>query len=142
METSKILARIIGPVMIIPAIGIFLNFNTYQGMIGEFSKSPSLCYLGGFMALLMGLVILQFHNKWEAGWPVVITILGWITIIKGVALIIFPGGCLVCDRSHDPNRFFRNILRCRSFSDYQGILGIEVLKIGIRQANELQERFQ
>ncbi len=92
METSKILARIIGPVMVIPAIGIFLNFNTYQGMIGEFSKSPSLCYLGGFMALLMGLIILQFHNKWEAGWPVIITILGWITIIKGVALIIFPGG--------------------------------------------------
>jgi hypothetical protein len=91
METSKILARIIGPVMIIPAIGIFLNFNAYQGMIGEFSKSPSLCYLGGFMALLMGLIILQFHNRWEAGWSVVITILGWIALIKGVALIIFPG---------------------------------------------------
>jgi len=91
METSKILARIVGPGMIIPAIGIFLNFNTYQGMIGEFSKSPSLCYLGGFMALLMGLVILQFHNKWEAGWPVVITILGWITLIKGLLLILFPG---------------------------------------------------
>ena len=91
METSKILARIIGPIMIIPAIGIFLNFNTYQGLIAEFSKSPSLCYLGGFMALLMGLVILQFHNRWEAGWPVLITILGWITLIKGVALIIFPG---------------------------------------------------
>ena len=91
METSKILARIIGPAMVIPAIGIFLNFNTYQAMIGEFSKSPSLCYLGGFMALLMGLIILQFHNKWEVVWPVVITILAWITLIKGVALIIFPG---------------------------------------------------
>ena len=91
MEASKILARIIGPAMVIPAIGIFLNFNTYQAMIGEFSKSPSLCYLGGFMALLMGLITLQFHNKWEAGWSVVITILGWIALIKGVALIMFPG---------------------------------------------------
>ena len=94
METSKILARIIGPAMIVPALGIFLNFNTYQSMIGEFSKSPSLCYLGGFMALLMGLVILQFHNKWEAGWPVIITILGWITLIKGLVLVLFPGSLI------------------------------------------------
>lgn len=94
METSKILARIIGPGMIIPAIGLFLNFNTYQGIIGEFSKSQSLCYLGGFMALVMGLVILQFHNKWEAGWPVIITILGWITLIKGLVLMLFPGSVI------------------------------------------------
>ncbi len=94
METFKILARIIGPVMIIPAIGIFLNFNTYRGMIGEFSKSQSLCYLGGSMALLMGLVILQFHNKWEAGWPVIITLMGWIILIKGLILVLFPGAVI------------------------------------------------
>jgi hypothetical protein len=90
MQASKILARIIGPVMIIPAIGMLLNFNAYQAMIGEFSKSPSLSYLGGLLGLLMGLIILQFHNKWEAGWPVVITILGWITLIKGLVLMLFP----------------------------------------------------
>jgi hypothetical protein len=94
METSKILARIIGPVMIIPAIGLFLNFAEYQRLYEEFAKSPSLCYLGGFMALLMGLIILQFHNKWEAGWPVLITILGWITLIKGLVLVLFPASVL------------------------------------------------
>jgi hypothetical protein len=94
MQTSKILARIIGPVMIIPAIGMFLNFSAYQAMIGEFSKSPSLCYLGGLLGLLMGRIILQFHNKWEAGWPVIITILGWITLIKGLVLMLFPGSVI------------------------------------------------
>ena len=94
MQASKILARIIGPVMVIPAVGMFLNFAEYQRLYEEFSKSPSLCYLGGFMALLMGLIILQFHNKWEAGWPVIVTILGWITLIKGVVLIIFPAAII------------------------------------------------
>jgi hypothetical protein len=94
METSKILSRIIGPVLIIPAIGIFLNFSAYQGLIGEFIRSAALCYLGGFMALLMGLVILQFHNKWEASWSVLITILGWIILIKGLVLVLFPGAVI------------------------------------------------
>jgi hypothetical protein len=94
METSKILARIMGPAMIIPAAGVFLNFSQYQRLYEEFSKSPSLCYLGGFMALLLGLVVLQFHNRWEAGWPVIITIMGWVSVIKGAVLIIFPAAII------------------------------------------------
>jgi hypothetical protein len=91
MQTSRILARIIGPILIVPAVGVFLNMEAYRSLVEEFSRNASLCYLGGFMALLTGLIILQFHNKWEARWPVVITILGWITVVKGALLIVFPG---------------------------------------------------
>jgi hypothetical protein len=91
METSRLLARIIGPLLIVPAVGVLANLEAYRPMIAEFSKSLALCYLGGFMALLIGLVLLQFHSKWEAHWPVIITILGWICVFKGVALILFPG---------------------------------------------------
>ena len=94
METSRILARIMGPVMIVPAIGILLNFNQFQHMYEEFSKSPSLCYLGGLMAFTLGLMVLQFHNKWEAGWPLLITIVSWIALIKGLVLMLFPGSVL------------------------------------------------
>jgi len=94
METSKILARIIGPIMIVPAIGIVLKFAEYQRLFEEFSKSPSLCYLGGFMAFGLGLVVLQFHNRWEVRWPVLITIVGWVSLIKGLILMLFPGSML------------------------------------------------
>jgi hypothetical protein len=91
MQTSRVLARIMGPTLVVPAAGVLLNLETYQRMIAEFSQSPALCYLGGFMALLIGLVLLQFHSKWEAHWPVIITILGWLCVVKGAALILFPG---------------------------------------------------
>lgn len=91
MDRSRALARILGPVLMVPALGALLNLGTYQRLIEEFAASPMLCYLGGFMALLMGLVILELHSQWEARWSVIITILGWITVIKGVALILFPG---------------------------------------------------
>jgi hypothetical protein len=91
METSRIMARIIGPILIVPALGVLLNLEAYRHLIEEFSRSPALCYLGGFMALLLGLTVLQFHHKWEFRWPVVITILGWISVVKGVVLTLLPG---------------------------------------------------
>ncbi len=95
METSKLLARIMGPVMIVQAIGIVINLAEFQRIYEEFSKSPSLCYLGGLMAFLLALLVLQFHNRWEAGWPVLITIVSWIALIKGLILILFPGSVLI-----------------------------------------------
>ncbi len=91
VNTSRVLARIIGPVLIISAAGFSINVRVYQGMVQEFSKSASLCYFGGLIGLLFGLIILQFQNRWEARWPVIITILGWITVVKGALLILFPG---------------------------------------------------
>jgi hypothetical protein len=91
METPKILARIIGPVMVASAVAVLLNLHGYPRLVEEYSKSASLCYLGGFMALLMGLVILQFHHIWELRWPVLITIIGWLCVVKGAVLMIIPG---------------------------------------------------
>lgn len=44
----------------------------------------------GYITLLMGLVTVIMHNVWVADWRVVITILGWSTLIKGILKIGFP----------------------------------------------------
>ncbi len=59
-------------------------------MIEEFTKSPALCYLGGVLALFFGLFILIFHNTWDASWTTIITIIGWLSVIKGALLIACP----------------------------------------------------
>ncbi len=90
MENSMLLARIIGPYMVIVAIGIMFNLKFYQRMIEDFLRNSALIYLGGVMALIIGLLIVLFHNVWVAGWAVLITIFGWMGLIKGAWLIIFP----------------------------------------------------
>jgi hypothetical protein len=94
MKTPLILARIIGPVMVASAASVLLNLHAYPRLVEEFTKSASLCYLGGFMALLMGLVVLQFHHRWELRWPVLITVIGWLCVVKGAVLMIIPGSML------------------------------------------------
>jgi hypothetical protein len=90
MENSIFLAKIIGPYCVIIAIGILLNQKMYVKIMEDFIKSPALVYLGGALALIVGLLIVLTHNIWVAGWPVIITIFGWLGIIKGAWLFVFP----------------------------------------------------
>ncbi|MCK5014817.1 MAG: hypothetical protein KAS66_13470 [Candidatus Omnitrophica bacterium] len=91
MENSIFLAKIIGPYCIIIAIGILLNREMYVKIMEDFIENSALIYLGGALALIIGLLIVLTHNVWVAGWPVIITIFGWLGIIKGAWLFIFPG---------------------------------------------------
>lgn len=91
MHSSLFLARIIGPLLMIVAVGILLNVKTYQQMGEEFYRGFALRYLGGFLALLFGLLIVEFHNVWEVRWTVIITVIGYIGVLKGALLLVAPG---------------------------------------------------
>lgn len=44
----------------------------------------------GYITLLMGLVTVILHNVWVLDWRSVITLLGWATLLKGIAKVGFP----------------------------------------------------
>jgi hypothetical protein len=91
MSTSTYLARLIGPVILVAAIGLFLNRDAYKAMAQEFLRSPALLYLSGVLTMTAGVAILLAHNVWVADWRVLITIFGWLATIGGAARIAFPG---------------------------------------------------
>lgn len=90
MEKSIFLAKVLGPYCIIVALGIMFNLKTYHKVMEDFFKNSALIYLGGVIALLIGLLVALVHNVWMADWAVIITIFGWLGIIKGAWLIILP----------------------------------------------------
>ena len=90
MGSANFIAQIIGLLFSIDAVGVLINTAIYRRMVEEFTESPALRYLGGILALLFGLFILNFNNAWTADWTVIITIIGWLSVVKGVLLIVFP----------------------------------------------------
>ena len=90
MGSANFIAQIIGLLFCIDAVGVLVNTAFYRRIVEEFIESPALCYLGGILALFFGLFILNFNNAWTADWTVVITIIGWLSVVKGVLLIVFP----------------------------------------------------
>ena len=90
MNISITLAQILGPLFLIVGLGVLMNLGLYQKMIKDYIKSSGLIYLGGFMSLIFGILIVHFHNIWILGWPVLITIFGWLGVLKGMGFIMFP----------------------------------------------------
>ena len=71
-------------------IGILLNPDFYRKLYEDFIVNNSTLYIGGVMGLVIGYLIVSFHNTWTMDWSVIITIIGWIALIKGILILIQP----------------------------------------------------
>jgi len=90
METSILLAKVFGVYLVVIGISLLINRKSFQEVMGSFAKSPGVLFLGGVIALLFGLFIVNIHNVWKFYWVVIITIFGWASLIKGLTLMICP----------------------------------------------------
>lgn len=90
MDTSLLLARLLGPILVVLAVGLIAFQDSWRSMAKEFIVSRPLMFMSGFLTLLGGLAIVNTHNVWIGGWPVIITILGWLAVVGGIARMLFP----------------------------------------------------
>lgn len=89
METVNILANFWGWFLIIPCLIYLFKKKTLEEIF-QLSENKVFLLVSGYLAFLIGLVSLILYNSWESNWKVVITIFGWISLIKGVIAIGFP----------------------------------------------------
>jgi hypothetical protein len=94
MTTSKYIARLMGPVLLIIAIGMALGLamegQGYSSLLKEFIGNRGLIFITGVLALLAGLAIVNAHNLWVPDWRVIVTVLGW--------LLVFAASCSCSSR--------------------------------------------
>ena len=90
MDRSIFLAKLLGPTFIAIALGMLINLGMYESMIAEALRPGILFYLSGLLSLLAGLAIVNLHNTWRMDWRVIITVLGWLMTIGGIARIVLP----------------------------------------------------
>jgi len=90
MENSIFIAKFLGVAYIIFGLGILLNTKYYKKILDGLMKNAANVLYGGIFALVVGFLITYYHNIWVANWSVVITIIGWLSLLKGFLLIVFP----------------------------------------------------
>jgi hypothetical protein len=92
---SKLIARLMGPVLLVMglgmALGLWLSPDTLTGVMRDFMGNLAIIWLIGVLALIAGLAIVNAHNLWVGDWRVLITILGWLLVLRGVTNLMFPG---------------------------------------------------
>ncbi|MFC1655739.1 hypothetical protein ACFL3C_02620 [Patescibacteria group bacterium] len=90
MELSILVAKLYGAVCLALGLGLLFNAGYYKKAFGDMLKSKAYVFMGGAFALVVGLLLVMYHNVWEWQWYVIITIIGWIALVKGVLLLVFP----------------------------------------------------
>lgn len=89
MEISQLFAKFWGWYLIIFFLILSLNPKRIK-QIFEDLKDEKFLILCSFLAIIVGLVNIIFHNIWEANYKIVITLIGWFSLFIGLALFIFP----------------------------------------------------
>jgi hypothetical protein len=90
MAASKTISGLIGPTLVALAVSMLLNLGTLPALVDQVSRDPALVLLSGIMIFVAGLAIVRAHNLWKAGWPVLVTVLGWLFVLGGLARMLFP----------------------------------------------------
>lgn len=90
MENSLLLAKFIGPYVILIGTGLLLNQKTFRQIMEDFPKNHSLVFVTGMITFVAGLSIVLFHNIWVKDWRLAITLFGWVALIKGAWLVLLP----------------------------------------------------
>jgi dipeptide/tripeptide permease len=88
MEIPIFLARLWGSFFLI--FGLLFIITRQLGKTIEMTDDKPFVISTGYITLLMGLVTVILHNVWTPTWQIVITILGWSTLIKGIMKVGFP----------------------------------------------------
>ena len=60
------------------------------GRIIDYTEEKAITISTGYITFLLGLATVVAHNIWVTDWRIAITILGWVTLLKGIEKIGFP----------------------------------------------------
>lgn len=95
MSVSTIfLSRLIGLFALIVSVAEIIHKSAMIETAAELAEAPPLLFIAGTFMLLGGLAMVLLHNVWSGGAaPVIVTIIGWLMLIRGVIFVfISPGG--------------------------------------------------
>ena len=90
MTTSPYLARLIGPVLAVAGASMLLRPSGYVTIIADMLRSPALLYIACALGLLGGIALVLAHNVWTSDWRVIITLVGWISVLESAVWMLFP----------------------------------------------------
>lgn len=89
METSLLLARVIGITLVLVSFGLLINKKSADLLFRIYSN-PGPVLITGIFELILGSVMVMIHNIWTPDYRGIITFIGWMLLIRGIGRTLFP----------------------------------------------------
>jgi len=90
MDLSIFLAKVLGLYFIIAAVLCLVKNKEIRKMIDGFIDNTALLFIAGIITVLLGLTMVVGHNIWDNSWRIIITLIGWLVLLKGLTFLFLP----------------------------------------------------
>jgi hypothetical protein len=90
MITSLVFARIIGTITLVGSLEAIFNRKSMSNAISAAVENGISLWIVGLITLILGATIVAIHNVWVYDWRLIITIIGWSSILKGAVIMLLP----------------------------------------------------
>jgi hypothetical protein len=88
--TTRFCARAIGPLMLIIGAVVIARLGDLALTLPAILQDGALAFITGIFTLICGCILLAAHHHWNSPAAVVISLLGVLTIVRGVSLMLMP----------------------------------------------------
>jgi len=87
------LCRLIGLYCILVVGALVIHRQSTMGVMSDIFNTPSVMFTLGAVTVAAGLALVLAHNRWTGGAPtVVVTLVGWLSLLKGMLFLVLPAG--------------------------------------------------
>jgi hypothetical protein len=87
---TRMFARVLGPFLVILTTTTVARTSDMRALVSEFGANSVWPFVTGAFVLLSGLVVVALHQYWRGAAAVMVSVLGWLTALKGLFLMAFP----------------------------------------------------
>ena len=89
MEIVNFLALLWGFILVIIPLSFLVNSKNTK-TIFHIVEDEKMLLLIGMISTILGIVSIVTYNIFDKSWQILITLLGWIILIKGIVLLFTP----------------------------------------------------
>ncbi len=90
MNNAELVSTVLGPIFLVAGASMLLYAKQWVKVIGQFEKNHLDLVIGSYLALIIGLIIVNLYNVWEWNVWLIVTVSGWLAIAKGVFFFLAP----------------------------------------------------
>lgn len=87
---TRMFARVLGPYLLIASGTVVTRPSYVKTLMDAFDGSSVWPWVTGAFVLPMGLTVIALHPYWRGFAAAAVSVLGWMTVAKGIALMTFP----------------------------------------------------
>jgi len=90
MSLTAYVAQLLGLYLTLSGVFMIVREQAMMELVPKFVDSPPFIYFLGSLRVLIGLAIVLAYTMWVGTLGMVIYLVGWVALLRGIAMLLLP----------------------------------------------------